>query len=96
MREITRRARSEPGSGIDAVSLEEHHSSYVEYYWVPESTARQISQICADGGRGVAIGPIVVRAVESAANCDGMAKGAEGWARPVIGEVRGKGRQWIC
>lgn len=45
-----------------------------KYYSVPESTARQISQICADGGRGVVIGPIVVRAVESAANCDGMDK----------------------
>ncbi len=95
-REITRHARLEPGSGIDVASLEEHQYSYAEYYSVPESTARQISQICADGGRGVVIGPIVVRAVESAANCDGMAKGAEGWTRLVIGEVRGEGRQWIC
>jgi len=69
-RDITRHARLEPGSGIDVASLEEHQYSYTEYYSVPESTARQISQICADGGRGGAIGPIVVRAVESAANCD--------------------------
>ena len=61
-REITRHARLEPGSGIDVASLEEHQSSYAEYYSVPESTARQISQICADDGRGVVIGPIVVRA----------------------------------
>ncbi len=95
-REITRHARLEPGSGIDVASLEEHQSSCAEYYSAPESTARQISQIRADGGRGVVIGPIVVRAVESAANCDGMAKGAEGWTRLVIGEVRGEGRPWIC
>ena len=52
-REITRHARLEPGSGIDVASLEEHQSSCAEYYSAPESTARQISQIRADGGRGV-------------------------------------------
>ena len=67
-------------------SLEEGEPPYAEYYRVPEPTARQIDHVRAIGGRVVAVGTTVVRAVESVADNRGRIRGGEGWTRLVIGE----------
>ena len=67
-------------------SLEEGEPPYAEYYEVPEATAQQIDHVRATGGRVVAVGTTVVRAVESVADDRGRVRAGEGWTRLVIGE----------
>lgn len=67
-------------------SLEEGEPPYAEYYRVPEPTAQQINHVRATGGRVVAVGTTVVRAVESVVDDRGRIRGGEGWTRLVIGE----------
>ena len=69
-------------------SLEENEPPYAEYYRVPENTARQINQVRATGGRIVAVGTTVVRAVESVTDVEGTVHPGEGWTRLVINEDR--------
>ena len=56
----------------------------VEWYRVPEETVRRVAAARAGGGRVVAVGTTVVRALESAAGPDGLAP-AEGWTDVVVG-----------
>jgi len=56
-----------------------------EPYRIPEATARAIRRAKAAGGRVVAIGTTVVRALESAANVRGQVTAGEGVARLRIG-----------
>ncbi|MER8563301.1 S-adenosylmethionine:tRNA ribosyltransferase-isomerase [Mesorhizobium sp. M0578] len=51
-----------------------------EPYRIPEETAAAVRQAKSDGGRVVAIGTTVVRALEAAANADGGARAGEGVA----------------
>ena len=53
---------------------------------MPEPTAQQIDHVRAIGGRVVAVGTTVVRAVESVADDRGRIRQGEGWTRLVIGE----------
>jgi S-adenosylmethionine:tRNA ribosyltransferase-isomerase len=48
-------------------SLEDHEPPYPERFRVPESTARQVNEVRASGGRVIALGTTVVRALETAA-----------------------------
>ncbi|MDL2206338.1 tRNA preQ1(34) S-adenosylmethionine ribosyltransferase-isomerase QueA [Eubacteriales bacterium OttesenSCG-928-N13] len=62
---------------VKAEQLEDHvmHS---EYYSVPESSAEQINQVHARGGRIIAIGTTSVRTLESAANDQGQVQPKSG------------------
>jgi S-adenosylmethionine:tRNA ribosyltransferase-isomerase len=72
-----------------------HETPYAEWFRVPEPTARLVEHVRAGGGRVIAIGTTVVRALESAVDPDGRVRAAEGWTELVIrpaasdGERRG-------
>ena len=55
-----------------------------EEYVVPEPTARLVNAVRAWGGRIVAVGTTVVRALESAVGPDGTVRAAAGWTDLVI------------
>jgi S-adenosylmethionine:tRNA ribosyltransferase-isomerase len=59
-----------------------------ERYTVPESTARAVNLTRAWGGRVVAVGTTVTRAIESAADADGIVRAAHGWTDLVLGPAR--------
>ena len=65
-------------------SSEAHERPYPERFSVPATTARVVAQARADGGRIIAVGTTVVRALESAG--DGP---AQGWTDLVITPQRG-------
>jgi S-adenosylmethionine:tRNA ribosyltransferase-isomerase len=55
---------------------------------VPEATARLVNATRAAGGRVVAVGTTVTRALESAAEPDGTVRGRSGWTDLVLGPER--------
>jgi S-adenosylmethionine:tRNA ribosyltransferase-isomerase len=65
-------------------SPESHEPPYPERYRVPATTARLVNAVRDWGGRVIAVGTTVVRALESAA--DGT---LEGWAHLVVTPERG-------
>ena len=56
-----------------------------ELFEVPPATARLVNSTHAAGGRVIAVGTTVTRALESAANADGMVRQAVGWTDLVLG-----------
>lgn len=70
-------------------SLEEHEPPYEEYYSVPTATARAINSTRAAGGRVVAVGTTVVRALETVTDRAGETHPGEGWTGLVITPQRG-------
>jgi S-adenosylmethionine:tRNA ribosyltransferase-isomerase len=70
-------------------SLEEHEPPYEEWYRVPLETARLVNATRAEGGRVLAVGTTVVRALETVADRDGAAHPGEGWTREIITPARG-------
>jgi len=70
-------------------SPEAHESPYPERYWVPEPTARVVNAVHGWGGRVIAIGTTVVRALESVAHDDGSVRGGGGWTNVVVTPDRG-------
>jgi S-adenosylmethionine:tRNA ribosyltransferase-isomerase len=80
-------------------SPERHEAPFPEYFEVPDTTALLIDQVHARGGRVIAVGTTVVRALESAADrtaCagaepgeQGAGAGARGWTSLVISPERG-------
>jgi S-adenosylmethionine:tRNA ribosyltransferase-isomerase len=66
-------------------SPERHEPPYPERYEVPESTARLVNHVRAGGGRVIAVGTTVVRALESAAGFTGALRAGDGIARARIG-----------
>ena len=65
-------------------SLESHEPPYPEWYRVPADTARRVNQARAAGGRVIAVGTTVVRALESAADATGQIHPSEGWTELVV------------
>ena len=65
-------------------SLEAHETPYPERYRVPGPTARLVNATHAAGGRVVAIGTTVVRALETAVDDDGVVHPGHGWTELVI------------
>jgi S-adenosylmethionine:tRNA ribosyltransferase-isomerase len=65
-------------------SLEAGETPYAEWYRVPRFTAERINLARALGGRVIAVGTTVVRALESAAGRDGRVREREGWTELVI------------
>jgi S-adenosylmethionine:tRNA ribosyltransferase-isomerase len=65
-------------------SLEEGEPPYPELFRVPSTTTQWVNAIRAGGGRVVAVGTTVVRALESAAERHGEAVAREGWTDVVV------------
>jgi S-adenosylmethionine:tRNA ribosyltransferase-isomerase len=70
-------------------SLEAHEPPYEEFYRVPLTTARVVNAARAAGGRVIAVGTTVVRALETVTDTEGTAHPGEGWTRLVITPERG-------
>ncbi|HCO01841.1 MAG TPA: queuosine biosynthesis protein [Actinobacteria bacterium] len=70
-------------------SLEEHEPPPAEFYRVSEETARRVSLARASGGRVIAVGTTVVRALETVADGSGTVRAGSGWTKVVISPVRG-------
>jgi S-adenosylmethionine:tRNA ribosyltransferase-isomerase len=65
-------------------SLESYEPPYEEYFRVPPETARAVNQVRLQGGRVIAVGTTVVRALETAAGEDGQVRCGEGYTSLVI------------
>jgi S-adenosylmethionine:tRNA ribosyltransferase-isomerase len=65
-------------------SLEGDEAPYEEPYRVPAATARLVNLTHASGGRVIAVGTTVVRALETVADATGTTHPGEGWTGLVI------------
>lgn len=70
-------------------SPEAHEPPYAEPFDVPPPTARLIEMTRAAGGRVIAVGTTVVRAVEAAADVTGGVRAAGGWTETIVTPERG-------
>ena len=70
-------------------SQERHERPFAERYRVPEETARLVNAVRGWGGRVVAVGTTVVRALETVADPDGSVTAGEGWTDLVVTPDRG-------
>jgi S-adenosylmethionine:tRNA ribosyltransferase-isomerase len=70
-------------------SLEANERPYPEWYRVPRATASRINDTRRDGGRVIAIGTTVVRALESTVDRAGVVHPGEGWTDVVVTPERG-------
>ena len=69
-------------TGVSSLELGER--PYPEWYRVPASTARLVNATRHWGGRVIAVGTTVVRALESAVEADDRVGEREGWTQLVI------------
>ena len=69
-------------------SGEAHESPYPERYRVPVTTARRVNAARAAGGRVIAVGTTVVRALETVADADGVVHPGQGWTELVVTPAR--------
>lgn len=65
-------------------SLEAGEDPYPEWFEVPESTAALVNHTRANGGRVVAVGTTVVRALETTVDSNGMSHPGRSWTDLVI------------
>lgn len=65
-------------------SLESHEPPYEEYYRVPRHTADRVNAAKRAGGRVIAVGTTVVRALETVTDETGMTSPGSGWTDLVI------------
>ena len=65
-------------------SPESHEPPFPEWFEVPKPTARTICDARHRGGRVIAVGTTVVRALESAADGDGCSCARSGWTGLVV------------
>ncbi|WP_152617587.1 S-adenosylmethionine:tRNA ribosyltransferase-isomerase [Phaeacidiphilus oryzae] len=71
-------------------SAEAGEPPHAEWYTVPEATARAVRAARAGGGRVIAVGTTVVRALESAVAAEsGTLEAASGWTELVVTPDRG-------
>lgn len=70
-------------------SLEDHELPPPEPFRVPAETAGRVNATRAAGGRVIAVGTTVVRALESVADDRGVAHPGHGWADAVVTPERG-------
>src|SRR5215218_7994682 len=70
-------------------SLEDNEPPYEEFYRVPPETARLVNAARVSGGRVVAVGTTVVRALETVTNPDGTTHPGEGWTSLIVTPERG-------
>jgi S-adenosylmethionine:tRNA ribosyltransferase-isomerase len=69
-------------TGVASVESWEH--PYPEYYRVPPATARQVNATRAEGGRVIAIGTTVVRALETVVDAEGEVRPDSGWTSTIV------------
>ena len=69
-------------------SLEKHEPPLAERYRVPAATARLVNATREAGGRVVAVGTTVTRALETVAGEDGTVAPGGGWTELVLGPNR--------
>jgi S-adenosylmethionine:tRNA ribosyltransferase-isomerase len=74
-------------TGVSSLELGER--PYPERYRVPALTATRVNAHRAAGGRVIAIGTTVVRALETVADTDGSVEPGEGWTGLMITPERG-------
>jgi S-adenosylmethionine:tRNA ribosyltransferase-isomerase len=79
------------GIGIAPITLhtgvaspEKDEPPYPEWFEVPETTARQVELTRESGGRVIAVGTTVVRALETAALATGRVRAAHGWTSHIV------------
>jgi S-adenosylmethionine:tRNA-ribosyltransferase-isomerase (queuine synthetase) len=65
-------------------SLEADEDPYPEPYDVPPATARLVNHVREHGGRVIAAGTTVVRALETAIRADGLVAPSAGWTSHVV------------
>jgi S-adenosylmethionine:tRNA ribosyltransferase-isomerase len=70
-------------------SLEASEPPYPEPFRVPAATAERVNDTRRHGGRVVAVGTTVVRALETVVDERGELHGAEGWTETVVTPSRG-------
>jgi S-adenosylmethionine:tRNA ribosyltransferase-isomerase len=70
-------------------SIEDHEPPGAEFYRVPKETARRVALARRSGGRIIAVGTTVVRALESAADDAGDVQAAAGWTGLEVSPERG-------
>jgi S-adenosylmethionine:tRNA ribosyltransferase-isomerase len=70
-------------------SLERDEAPYPERFRLPAPTARLVNAVHDGGGRVVAVGTTVVRALESATTSSGAVRPAQGWTDLVVTPERG-------
>jgi S-adenosylmethionine:tRNA ribosyltransferase-isomerase len=70
-------------------SLEATELPYPERFKVPAATASRVNQTHRDGGRIIAVGTTVVRALETAGGDDGIVRPMNGWTDIVVTPDRG-------
>jgi S-adenosylmethionine:tRNA ribosyltransferase-isomerase len=70
-------------------SPENHEPPLPERYEVPEHTAQLVNAVRGWGGRVIAVGTTVVRALETVAAPDGAVRAGAGWTGLVISPVHG-------
>ncbi len=70
-------------------SLERGERPYPERFRVPAATARLVEATRGWGGRVIAVGTTVVRALETVARADGGVEAGEGWTALVVTPARG-------
>jgi S-adenosylmethionine:tRNA ribosyltransferase-isomerase len=70
-------------------SPERGEPPYAEHYRVPAATARLVNAVRGWGGRVIAVGTTVVRALETVASSAGTVAEGEGWTNLVITPERG-------
>jgi S-adenosylmethionine:tRNA ribosyltransferase-isomerase len=87
---VARGVRFAPITLHAGVSSPEHHESpFPEMFEVPARTAELVNATRKDGGRVIAVGTTVVRALESVASAEGQVDAREGWTGLVITPERG-------
>ncbi len=69
-------------------SLEAHEHPRPERFDVPATTAARVNLARATGGRVVAVGTTVTRALETVADVDGTVRAGRGWTDLVLGPDR--------
>ncbi|MEU9835055.1 S-adenosylmethionine:tRNA ribosyltransferase-isomerase [Streptosporangium sp. NPDC048047] len=79
------------GIGVAPITLhtgvaspEADEPPYPERFEVPETTARQVASAREAGGRVIAVGTTVVRALETAALSGGLIGAADGWTTHLV------------
>jgi S-adenosylmethionine:tRNA-ribosyltransferase-isomerase (queuine synthetase) len=65
-------------------SPEAHEPPYAERYEVPESTADIVDHVHNNGGKVIAVGTTVVRALETVAAADGTVRAGAGWTAHIV------------
>jgi S-adenosylmethionine:tRNA ribosyltransferase-isomerase len=70
-------------------SLEANEQPYPEWYRVSSSTAARVNHTHAEGGRVIAVGTTVVRALETVSDRRGVVHPGDGWTELLVTPERG-------